>query len=95
MVRKYAAKISMKRAIKKLLIANRGEIAVRIIRTARAMNLAAVAVYSEADKSAMHVALADEAIAIGPPEAAKSYLNVGAIIAAAKSADADAIHPVY
>jgi acetyl-CoA carboxylase biotin carboxylase subunit len=85
----------MKRAIRKLLIANRGEIAVRIIRTARAMNIATVAVYSDADADAMHVAMADEAIAIGPAEAARSYLNAEAIVAAALSSGVDAIHPGY
>jgi acetyl/propionyl-CoA carboxylase alpha subunit len=83
------------RKIKKLLIANRGEIALRIIRTARAMGLQTVAVYSEADASMPHVAAADEARLIGPAEAMRSYLNVDAIIEAALAVRADAIHPGY
>ena len=79
----------------KLLVANRGEIALRIIRSARVFGLKTVAVYSAADASSAHVAAADEAIALGPAEAAKSYLNIAAIIAAAKKSGADAIHPGY
>lgn len=78
-----------------LLIANRGEIACRVIRTARAMGIRTVAVYSDADAQAMHVAMADEAVHIGPSPAAESYLNIAAIIAAAKRAGASAIHPGY
>ncbi len=78
-----------------LLIANRGEIAVRVIKTARRMGLRTVAVYSEADREAMHVALADRAVAIGPAPARQSYLNIGAILAAAKATGAEAIHPGY
>ncbi|MGH7815550.1 MAG: acetyl-CoA carboxylase biotin carboxylase subunit [Candidatus Binataceae bacterium] len=85
----------MKRRIRKILIANRGEIALRIIRTARAMGIAAVAVYSEADAAAAHAEAADEAIPIGPAEAAKSYLNIAALIEAAEKSGADAIHPGY
>ncbi|HUO05708.1 MAG TPA: biotin carboxylase N-terminal domain-containing protein [Candidatus Binataceae bacterium] len=85
----------MKRRLKKVLIANRGEIALRIIRTARLMGLATVAVYSEADAACAHVAAADEARPIGPAEAAKSYLNIAAIICAAQTSGADAIHPGY
>jgi acetyl-CoA carboxylase biotin carboxylase subunit len=85
----------MARRLTKLLIANRGEIALRIIRSARQFGLKTVAVYSEADARSMHVAAADEAIAIGPAEAARSYLNIAAIIAAAKKSGADAIHPGY
>ncbi|HYK64451.1 MAG TPA: biotin carboxylase N-terminal domain-containing protein [Patescibacteria group bacterium] len=85
----------MARRLKKLLIANRGEIALRIIRSARLLGLKTVAIYSEVDAKSAHVAAADEAIAIGPPEAAKSYLNIAAIIAAAKQSGADAIHPGY
>jgi acetyl-CoA carboxylase biotin carboxylase subunit len=85
----------MARRLKKLLIANRGEIALRIIRSARVFGLKTVAVYSAADENSAHVAAADEAIAIGPAEAAKSYLNIAAIISAAKQSGADAIHPGY
>src|SRR5436309_14686675 len=83
------------RALKTLLIANRGEIALRIIRTARAMGLRAVAIYSDADAHSPHVTAADEARAVGPAEAAQSYLNIEAILAAAESSGADAIHPGY
>ena len=80
---------------KKILIANRGEIACRIIRTARAMNIATVAVYSEADANSNHVSQADEAVCIGAPPSAESYLKADAIIAAAKSTGAEAIHPGF
>ena len=78
-----------------LLIANRGEIACRIIRTARHMGLRSIAVFSDADETAQHVQMADEAIHIGAAPARESYLNIPAIIAAAKRAGADAIHPGY
>lgn len=81
--------------IKRLLIANRGEIAVRIIRAAEKMGIETVAVYSEADAKALHVRLAGQAICIGPAPAAASYLSADAIIEAAKQAGADAIHPGY
>ena len=81
--------------IRKLLIANRGEIAVRIIRAARELGLATVQVHSKADRDSLAVRLADEAIDIGPPQASKSYLNQGAILDAAKASGADAIHPGY
>src|ERR1700688_3772046 len=77
----------------KILIANRGEIACRVIRTARRMGIATVAVYSEADAGALHVAMADEARLIGPPPARESYLRGEAILAAAKETGAQAIHP--
>ena len=86
----------MKRGcITKLLVANRGEIALRIIRSARLLGLATVAVYSEADADAVHVAAADQARLIGPPEASQSYLNTAAILEAARATGADAIHPGY
>lgn len=81
--------------IRKLLIANRGEIAVRVIRAAREAGVRTVAVYSDADRDAMHVGLADEAVPIGPSEPAASYLNVERILEAAKLTGADAIHPGY
>ena len=83
------------KAISKLLIANRGEIACRIARTARRMGIASVAVYSEADREALHVSACDEAVAIGPAAASQSYLNQQAIIDAARLCGADAVHPGY
>ena len=80
---------------KKVLIANRGEIALRVIYACREMGIATVAVYSEADESQLHVRFADEAVCIGPPRGADSYLNVPAIISAAEITGADAIHPGY
>jgi acetyl-CoA carboxylase biotin carboxylase subunit len=80
---------------KKILIANRGEIAIRIARTCREMSIATVAVYSEADLSSPHIHAADEAVCIGPAQASASYLNVEAIIAAAQRTGAEAIHPGY
>lgn len=82
-------------SIKKILIANRGEIAVRVIRTSREMGIKTVAVYSEADKASKHVRLADEAVYIGESQAQASYLNQTAILKAAKDRNADAIHPGY
>ena len=79
----------------KVLIANRGEIAVRIIRACREMGIRTVAIYSEADKNALHTKLADEAICIGPAQSAKSYLNIKAILEAACLTGADSIHPGY
>ena len=81
--------------VRKLLIANRGEIAVRIIRACREMGIASVAVYSEADKESLHVQLADEAVCIGPAPSSKSYLNMERIISAALVTGADAIHPGF
>ncbi|MQA16683.1 MAG: acetyl-CoA carboxylase biotin carboxylase subunit [Pseudonocardiaceae bacterium] len=81
--------------MKRLLVANRGEIAVRIIRAARDLGISTVAVHSTADEAAPHVRLADAAVEIGPPQASKSYLAVDAILAAARSSGADAVHPGY
>jgi acetyl-CoA carboxylase biotin carboxylase subunit len=80
---------------KKILIANRGEIALRIIRTCREMGIQTVAVYSTADKESLHVKFADEAVCIGPPASSGSYLNIPNIISAAEITNADAIHPGY
>ncbi len=80
---------------KKILIANRGEIACRVIRTAKRMGIATVAVYSDADRDAVHVEMADEAVHIGPPAAAESYLVADRIIQACKDTGAEAVHPVY
>jgi acetyl-CoA carboxylase biotin carboxylase subunit len=80
---------------KKILIANRGEIALRIIRTCKEMNIQTVAVYSTADKESLHVRFADEAVCIGPPPSKDSYLKISRIIAAAEITNADAIHPGY
>jgi propionyl-CoA carboxylase alpha subunit len=80
---------------KRILIANRGEIACRIIKTARKMGIETVAVYSEADKDALHVEMADTAVLLGPPEAAKSYLIIDKIVDACKATGAEAVHPGY
>lgn len=81
--------------LKKILIANRGEIALRILRACHEMGIATVAVHSEADSDALHVKLADESVCIGPASSALSYLNIPALISAAEVTDADAIHPGY
>ena len=80
---------------KKILIANRGEIALRILRTCRELNIKTVAIHSESDESAMHVRMADESVCVGPASAQSSYLNIPAIITAATITNADAIHPGY
>ena len=79
----------------KILIANRGEIALRVLRAAKELGIATVAVYSTADKEAMHVKLADESVCIGPPPARESYLNIPALLAACEITGADAVHPGY
>src|SRR5881397_2776756 len=79
----------------KILIANRGEIACRVIRSARAMGIATVAVYSDADAKAPHVRMADESVRLGPPPASESYLNPELIIDACKATGAEAVHPGY
>ena len=81
--------------IKSLLVANRGEIACRIFRTARRMNVRTVAVYSDADATARHVRQADEAVRVGPAPARESYLDIAALLAAARATGAEAIHPGY
>ncbi len=85
----------MPATIRKILVANRGEIALRVMRSAREMGIKTVAVYSEADRSALHVRYADEAVLIGPPPSSESYLRIDKIINAAKETGADAIHPGY
>ena len=79
----------------KVLIANRGEIALRVIRACKEMGIATVAIHSTADSDAMHVRLADESVCVGPPPSAQSYLNIPAIIAACEITGAEAIHPGY
>ena len=80
---------------KKILIANRGEIALRIIRTCKEMGIKTVAIYSTADRESLHVRFADEAVCIGPPASSESYLNIPRIMAAVEITNADAIHPGY
>jgi acetyl-CoA carboxylase, biotin carboxylase subunit len=80
---------------RRILIANRGEIAVRVIRACREMDITSIAVYSTADHDCLHTSLADESICIGPPPASESYLHIPGIIAAAEICDAQAIHPGY
>ena len=80
---------------KKILIANRGEIALRVLRACRELGIKTVAIHSDVDESAMHVRMADESICVGPASAQSSYLNIPAIITAATLTDVDAIHPGY
>src|SRR6202012_5748420 len=88
-------KVAKKSMFKKILIANRGEIACRVIKTARRMGIKTVAVYSEADRDALHVEMPDEAGLIGPPAAAESYLLIDKIVDACKQTGAEAVHPGY
>src|SRR5687767_15403991 len=81
--------------INKILVANRGEIALRVMRSARELGIKTVAVYTEADREALHVRYADEAVLIGPPPSSESYLRIEKIISAAKATGADAVHPGY
>ena len=80
---------------KKILVANRGEIALRVICACKELGIRSVAIYSEADRNSLHVRFADEAICIGPPQLAQSYLNIPSVISAAEIANVDAIHPGY
>src|SRR6185503_7579268 len=82
-------RLTRARPVQKVLVANRGEIAVRVIRACRELDLATVAVYSTADEAALHVRLADQAVCVGPPHARESYLNAGAILQAARQTGAD------
>src|SRR5258705_7055473 len=90
-----AQRLQVPSMFKRILIANRGEIACRIIKTARRMGIETVAVYSEADRDALHVEMADDAVLIGPPAAAESYLSTEKIIEACRKTGAQAVHPGY
>ena len=80
---------------RKLLISNRGEIACRVIKTARKMGISTVAVYSDADRNALHVSMADEAVHIGPPPASESYIVIDKVMEAIRQTGAEAVHPGY
>src|SRR6201998_4156998 len=80
---------------RKVLVANRGEIALRVLNACRELGIRTVAIYSEADRNSLHVRFADEAICIGPPRSSESYLNIPAVISAAEITNVDAIHPGY
>jgi acetyl-CoA carboxylase, biotin carboxylase subunit len=92
---KDSSKQKIKKTIKKVVIANRGEIALRVLRACKEMGLKTVAVYSTADRDLKHVLLADEAVCIGPAASTDSYLNIPAIISVLEITDADAVHPGY
>src|SRR5690606_34957319 len=92
---RHDAAMRASRMFSKILVANRGEIACRIMRTAKRLGIATVAVYSDADRGALHVRLADEAVAIGAAPAGQSYLAIERIIEAARQTGADAVHPGY
>src|SRR5690606_1598885 len=92
---RHPARELMAGMFRRILIANRGEIAVRVIRACKAMGITTIAVYSTADRDCLHAQLADESICIGPPEPSESYLNIPRIISAAEITDAQAIHPGY
>src|SRR5690606_12944392 len=91
----YRIYFNFEAVFKKILIANRGEIALRVIRTCREMGISTVAVYSTADRESLHVRFADEAVCIGEAPSKESYLNIPRIISAAEITNADAIHPGY
>src|SRR5260370_1983465 len=80
---------------RKILIANRGEIALRVIDACKELGISTVAIYSEADRNSLHVRFADEAVCIGPPRSSESYLNIPQVISAAEITNVDAIHPGY
>src|SRR6187402_2314389 len=87
--------LATNKMFKKILIANRGEIALRIIRTCKEMGIKTVAIYSTADRESLHVRFADEAVCIGPPPSKDSYLSIQRIMAAVEITNADAVHPGY
>src|SRR3972149_3975181 len=94
-IKKGGEKAVLQPMFNKILIANRGEIAVRVIRACKELGIKSLAVYSEADKEAMHVKLADGAICVGPSKPSESYLNITSLISSMEVADAEAVHPGY